>query len=110
MSYLYLYDVTSPAIASIDICRFDEGHRLSKVLNTVSNVRDLTLSDSAVVVISELDLLDHLRAFSSLFVLKVTVGLYQAFVDPVCLDLRQFIDPLCHLPSGVELLLFENAS
>ncbi|KAF9589583.1 hypothetical protein IFM89_025866 [Coptis chinensis] len=77
MSYLYLYDVTSPAIASIDICRFDEGHRLSKVLNTVSNVRDLTLSDSAVVGSSDSGFEeDALEAIPQCNLSHLTLSLY----------------------------------
>ncbi|KAF9590510.1 hypothetical protein IFM89_035719 [Coptis chinensis] len=68
------------------------------VLKAVCNARELTLSLSSIAVISHSDHLDHMRAFSSLIILKVAQSGNWTIVQL----LQMF-----HLPN-VELLLFQN--
>ncbi|KAF9590509.1 hypothetical protein IFM89_035718 [Coptis chinensis] len=107
---LSLHNLSSLATAYIDICSSAEiGNRMSKVLQAVCNVKDLTFTDYAIAVIYRLDLLDHLHAFSSLMCLKVKILHYQSRDDQTGSNVRQLIDLLYHLPN-VELLLLENGS
>ncbi|KAF9625005.1 hypothetical protein IFM89_017001 [Coptis chinensis] len=61
--------------------------------------------EKKVEVISHSDHLDHMRAFSSLIILKVAQS---GNWSTTLANVGQFIDLLCHLPN-VELLLFQNS-